>query len=81
MVLSVMPSHLVRGVYAQMLPFLHDRMVFVSATKGLENEQSPTDVGGDPEELADAGVAPIGGCNLRADVRAGGRAAANLPHL
>jgi glycerol-3-phosphate dehydrogenase (NAD(P)+) len=36
-VLSVMPSHLVRALYTQMLPFLNDSMVFVSATKGLEN--------------------------------------------
>lgn len=36
-VLSVMPSHLVRALYQQMLPFLNDSMVFVSATKGLEN--------------------------------------------
>jgi glycerol-3-phosphate dehydrogenase (NAD(P)+) len=36
-VLSVMPSHLVRAVYTQMLPFLNNSMVFVSATKGLEN--------------------------------------------
>jgi glycerol-3-phosphate dehydrogenase (NAD(P)+) len=36
-VLSVMPSHLVRRVYGEMLPHLHERMVFVSATKGLEN--------------------------------------------
>jgi glycerol-3-phosphate dehydrogenase (NAD(P)+) len=35
-VLSVMPSHLVRGLFGQMLPFLNDSMVFVSATKGLE---------------------------------------------
>jgi glycerol-3-phosphate dehydrogenase (NAD(P)+) len=35
-VLSVMPSHHVRRVYSQMLPFLTDSMVFVSATKGLE---------------------------------------------
>jgi len=37
-VLSVMPSHLARGLYRRMLPFLNDSMVFVSATKGLENE-------------------------------------------
>ena len=37
-VLSVMPSHLVRRLYGQMLPFLNDSMVFVSATKGLEND-------------------------------------------
>jgi glycerol-3-phosphate dehydrogenase (NAD(P)+) len=36
-VLSVMPSHLVRGLYGQMLPFLNNSMVFVSATKGVEN--------------------------------------------
>jgi len=36
-VLSVMPSHLARGVYQQMVPLLNDRMIFVSATKGLEN--------------------------------------------
>lgn len=36
-VLSVMPSHLVRALYEQMLPFLNDSMLFVSATKGLEN--------------------------------------------
>ena len=37
-VLGVMPSHLARGLYRQMLPYLDERMVFVSATKGLENE-------------------------------------------
>ena len=36
-VLSVMPSHLVRTIYHQMLALLNDSMVFVSATKGLEN--------------------------------------------
>jgi glycerol-3-phosphate dehydrogenase (NAD(P)+) len=36
-VLSVMPSHLVRSLYQQMLPFLSGSMLFVSATKGLEN--------------------------------------------
>jgi glycerol-3-phosphate dehydrogenase (NAD(P)+) len=37
-VLSVMPSHLVRRVYGQMLEHLHPSMLFVSASKGLENE-------------------------------------------
>jgi glycerol-3-phosphate dehydrogenase (NAD(P)+) len=37
-VLSVMPSHLVRSLFGQMTPFLHEGMLFVSATKGLENE-------------------------------------------
>ncbi len=36
-VLSVMPSHLVRNLYEKMLPHLKDSMLFVSATKGLEN--------------------------------------------
>jgi len=36
-VLSVMPSHLVRRAYEQMLPWLTPGMRFVSATKGLEN--------------------------------------------
>lgn len=35
--LSVMPSHLVRSLYNRMLPYLAPSMVFVSATKGLEN--------------------------------------------
>ena len=37
MVLSVMPSHLVRPLYTQMLPYVEPSVVFVSATKGLEN--------------------------------------------
>lgn len=36
LVLSVMPSHLVRGLYQQMLPHLTEDTIFVSATKGLE---------------------------------------------
>ena len=36
-VLSVMPSHLARRLYEQMLPYVDGSMVFVSATKGLEN--------------------------------------------
>lgn len=35
-VLSVAPSHLVRSLYAEMLPHLKPGMLFVSATKGLE---------------------------------------------
>src|ERR1035438_10520389 len=37
-VLSVIPSHLVRGLYQRMLPFVTESMLFVSATKGLEND-------------------------------------------
>ncbi len=36
-VLSVMPSHLVRKLYGEMLPLVRESMLFVSATKGLEN--------------------------------------------
>jgi glycerol-3-phosphate dehydrogenase (NAD(P)+) len=36
-VLSAVPSHLVRGLYRQMLPLVDESMVFVSATKGIEN--------------------------------------------
>jgi glycerol-3-phosphate dehydrogenase (NAD(P)+) len=36
-VLGVMPSHLARGLYQRMLPGLNESMMFVSATKGLEN--------------------------------------------
>jgi len=36
-VLTVVPSHLVRLIYLQIQPFTRRRMVFVSATKGLEN--------------------------------------------
>jgi len=37
-VLSVVPSHLVRGLYQQMLPHLRQCRLLVSATKGLENK-------------------------------------------
>ncbi len=37
-VLGVMPSHRARAVYGQMLPFLDESMLLVSATKGLETE-------------------------------------------
>jgi glycerol-3-phosphate dehydrogenase (NAD(P)+) len=35
-VLGVMPSHRARSVYGQMLPYLSESMLLVSATKGLE---------------------------------------------
>jgi glycerol-3-phosphate dehydrogenase (NAD(P)+) len=37
-VLSVMPSHHVRRLFMQMRPHLHEGVLFVSATKGVENE-------------------------------------------
>ena len=37
LILSVMPSHLARGLYGRMLPAVTPDMAFVSATKGLEN--------------------------------------------
>jgi len=36
-VLSAVPSHLVRSIYQKIQPFARRRMVFVSATKGVEN--------------------------------------------
>ena len=35
-VLSAVPSHLVRSIYRRMIYFLHPSMLFASATKGLE---------------------------------------------
>jgi glycerol-3-phosphate dehydrogenase (NAD(P)+) len=37
-VLSVTPSHFVRDLYRRMLPLVNESMLFVSATKGLEND-------------------------------------------
>jgi len=37
-VVSVMPSHHTRRVFTAMLPHLHEKMLFVSATKGIEND-------------------------------------------
>ena len=37
-VLTVMPSHVCRALYQQMLPHLNPEMIFVSATKGIEME-------------------------------------------
>jgi glycerol-3-phosphate dehydrogenase (NAD(P)+) len=38
MVLSVMPSHHTRRIYEQMRPHLSPQMLYVSATKGIEND-------------------------------------------
>ena len=37
-VVSVMPSHHTRRVFTAMLPHLNEKMLFVSATKGIEND-------------------------------------------
>ena len=37
-IVSVMPSHHTRRVFSAMLPHLHAGMLFVSATKGIEND-------------------------------------------
>ncbi len=37
-VIGAVPSHVCRAVYTNMLPFLERNMVFVSGTKGIENE-------------------------------------------
>ena len=47
MVLSVMPSHLVRGVTSRCCRLLDPSMLFVSATKGLENGIAATIVRSD----------------------------------
>lgn len=36
LVITAVPSHVCREVYTNMLPLLHDNMIFVSATKGIE---------------------------------------------
>jgi glycerol-3-phosphate dehydrogenase (NAD(P)+) len=38
-VLTVMPSHVCRGLFERMLPSLRPEMVFVSATKGLDTDR------------------------------------------
>jgi glycerol-3-phosphate dehydrogenase (NAD(P)+) len=38
MVVSVMPSHHTRRLFQQMAPYLRPEMLFVSATKGIEND-------------------------------------------
>jgi glycerol-3-phosphate dehydrogenase (NAD(P)+) len=37
-VVSVMPSHHCRKVFVSMVPYVNDNMLFVSATKGIEND-------------------------------------------
>ncbi len=39
LVLTVMPSHVCRGLFARMLPALEPNMIFVSATKGIDTER------------------------------------------
>ena len=38
-VLTVMPSHVCRGLFEQMMPHLRPDMIFVSATKGIDTER------------------------------------------
>ena len=52
-VLSVVPSHFVRMVYEQMLPLLKEEMLFVSATKGVEENSLLR-----PSEIIQAVVSP-----------------------
>ena len=37
-IISVMPSHHCRRLFEQMCPFLNEKMMFVSATKGIEDK-------------------------------------------
>ena len=36
-IISAVPSHVCRSVYEQMLPYVQPEMIFVTATKGIEN--------------------------------------------
>jgi len=38
-ILTVMPSHVCRGLFERMLPYLKPDMIFVSATKGIDTER------------------------------------------
>ncbi len=74
-VLSVMPSHLVRALYEQMLPLLEPSMVFVSATKGLENGtllRMSEVIGQVISRRFDPQVAVISGPTFAREVAAGG---------
>jgi glycerol-3-phosphate dehydrogenase (NAD(P)+) len=73
-VLSVMPSHLVRGLYQQMLPHLKPSMLFVSATKGLENStllRMSEVIAETVSRRFRAGVAVISGPTFAREVAAG----------
>ncbi len=77
-VLSVMPSHLVRSLYQQMLPHLKPNMVFVSATKGLENStllRMSEVIAETVSRRFKAGVAVISGPTFAREVAAGEPAA------
>ncbi len=73
-VLSVVPSHVTRVLYRQMLPYLKPEVRFVSATKGLENgsllrmSEVIRDVVG---ALFDPQVAVISGPTFAREVAAG----------
>ncbi|OGQ97578.1 MAG: glycerol-3-phosphate dehydrogenase [Deltaproteobacteria bacterium RIFOXYD12_FULL_57_12] len=42
LVVMVVPSHVYRGVFRQLIPFLADGVFIISATKGIENETLAT---------------------------------------
>jgi glycerol-3-phosphate dehydrogenase (NAD(P)+) len=57
-VVSVMPSHHCRRVFREMAPFLRREMLFVSATKGLENDSLMRMTEVIAEVLRGSGIAP-----------------------
>ena len=59
-VVSVMPSHHTRRVFQPMLPYLRPEMLFVSATKGIENDTflRMTEVIGDVLQHSPNGFTP-----------------------
>jgi glycerol-3-phosphate dehydrogenase (NAD(P)+) len=67
-VLSVMPSHLARQLYQRMLPGLNQSMLFVSATKGLENHSLLRTTEVIREVAATARVAVISGPSFAREV-------------
>ncbi len=59
-VVSVMPSHHVRRLFTQMRPYLRPEMLFVSATKGLENDSLLRATEVIAQVLSANGAPPIG---------------------
>ena len=70
-VLSVMPSHLVRSLYQQMLPHLDERDVLRQRHQGSGKRHSPTHVRSDPRGSRPAFSGTSRG-HLGADIRARG---------
>jgi glycerol-3-phosphate dehydrogenase (NAD(P)+) len=66
-VLTVVPSHLVRHIYQQISPLARPQMMFVSATKGLEETSllRPSEIG---QEVLSTSVAVLSGPTFAREV-------------